>query len=255
MADVSKIKVPNGTVYNIKDETARAGLAGKAEASHTHTVSQISDFPASLPIDGGNADTVNGRRSGRIATLKPDGSYWSSDSPHEFDAVIKWDGSDYFKLQTYSGHKTAADYAALAAQAKNSASLGGIVDAYHLGTIGASDNEHGVNYQLYCKHNIYGDNRFGLEIANRTHEVRVDYATYAGNALTQSKGIISGLTNGTAVTIPLSFSPAAVIFFNNYNHLVNSGFSLSLGTNQFVITPSSVSTMGVTTVTYIAFKG
>lgn len=53
MADVSKIKVPNGTVYNLKDETARAGLAGKADASHTHTVSQISDFPASLPANGG----------------------------------------------------------------------------------------------------------------------------------------------------------------------------------------------------------
>lgn len=28
--------------------------------SHTHTKSQISDFPISMPADGGNADTVNG---------------------------------------------------------------------------------------------------------------------------------------------------------------------------------------------------
>lgn len=28
--------------------------------SHTHTKSQISDFPTSMPADGGNADTVNG---------------------------------------------------------------------------------------------------------------------------------------------------------------------------------------------------
>lgn len=37
MADVSKIKVPNGTVYDLKDETARVGLAGKADANHTHS--------------------------------------------------------------------------------------------------------------------------------------------------------------------------------------------------------------------------
>ena len=67
MADVSKIKVPNGTVYDLKDETARAGLAGKANASHTHTVSQISDFPTSMPANGGNADTVDGHHADYFA--------------------------------------------------------------------------------------------------------------------------------------------------------------------------------------------
>ena len=60
MADISKLKIPDGTTYNLKDETARAGLAGKAAASHTHTKSQITDFPTSLPANGGNADTVDG---------------------------------------------------------------------------------------------------------------------------------------------------------------------------------------------------
>lgn len=33
---------------------------GKAASSHTHTKSQITDFPSSLPANGGNASTVNG---------------------------------------------------------------------------------------------------------------------------------------------------------------------------------------------------
>lgn len=60
MADISKLKTPDGTTYSLKDETARAGLAGKAAASHTHTKSQITDFPTSLPANGGNSDTVDG---------------------------------------------------------------------------------------------------------------------------------------------------------------------------------------------------
>lgn len=61
MADISKFKTPDGTTYNIKDTTARAGLSGKAPTSHTHTKSQITDFPTSLPANGGNADTVDGK--------------------------------------------------------------------------------------------------------------------------------------------------------------------------------------------------
>ena len=44
MADITKITLPNGSSYNFKDATARAGLAGKAEASHTHNY---------LPLAGG----------------------------------------------------------------------------------------------------------------------------------------------------------------------------------------------------------
>ena len=35
-------------------------LGGKANSSHTHTKSQITDFPTSMPANGGNATTVNG---------------------------------------------------------------------------------------------------------------------------------------------------------------------------------------------------
>lgn len=45
MADIAKITLPNGSSYDFKDSVARNGLAGKADASHTHTKSQITDFP------------------------------------------------------------------------------------------------------------------------------------------------------------------------------------------------------------------
>ena len=35
-------------------------LNGKANSSHTHTKSQITDFPTSMPANGGNSTTVNG---------------------------------------------------------------------------------------------------------------------------------------------------------------------------------------------------
>lgn len=64
MADVSKIKVPNGTVYNLKDETARAGLAGKADASHTHSEYASKSIYGDTAINvGRKADTTVGLSS------------------------------------------------------------------------------------------------------------------------------------------------------------------------------------------------
>lgn len=66
--------------------------------------------------------------------------------------------------------------------ATNANTLGGIVDAYHLGTLDAGGNGHGTGFQLNCQHNVYGDNRFVLQVAGRTHEVAVDYARLANYA-------------------------------------------------------------------------
>lgn len=57
MADIAKITLPNGSSYNFKDSVARNGLEGKAAASHTHTKSQITDFPTVLT--GGSQTTTS----------------------------------------------------------------------------------------------------------------------------------------------------------------------------------------------------
>lgn len=55
MPDISTIKLPNdNNTYYIKDSTARSGLAGKADASHTHTKSEITDFPSNVVTGTGS---------------------------------------------------------------------------------------------------------------------------------------------------------------------------------------------------------
>lgn len=43
------------------------GLDGKAASSHTHAASQITGLPTSLPANGGNADTVDGKHASDFA--------------------------------------------------------------------------------------------------------------------------------------------------------------------------------------------
>ena len=60
---VTNVYNDEGAEMTIKywcDGNINALLDTKAPLNHTHTVSDISDFPESLPANGGNADTVNG---------------------------------------------------------------------------------------------------------------------------------------------------------------------------------------------------
>lgn len=44
-------------------EFVKSKLSGKSDSGHTHSKADITDFPASLPANGGNADTVDGLRA------------------------------------------------------------------------------------------------------------------------------------------------------------------------------------------------
>lgn len=77
MADVSKIKVPNGTVYDIKDETARAGLAGKAEVSHTHTAYALKSKYGDTTIDVG-------RKTGTDVGICSDAEGWHTTASGDY---------------------------------------------------------------------------------------------------------------------------------------------------------------------------
>ena len=62
----------NDGVVDKAESVPWAGVTGKpatfAPASHNHTKSQITDMPASLPANGGNADTVDGKHASEFAT-------------------------------------------------------------------------------------------------------------------------------------------------------------------------------------------
>lgn len=51
LSDISENPVENKVIKKALDD--------KAENNHNHTKSDITDFPTSLPANGGNADTVN----------------------------------------------------------------------------------------------------------------------------------------------------------------------------------------------------
>ena len=75
MSAADKVKLDNITEVNkitidtalsststnpVQNKVINSALAGKAASSHSHTKSQITDFPSSLPANGGNADTLDG---------------------------------------------------------------------------------------------------------------------------------------------------------------------------------------------------
>lgn len=44
-------------------------LKGKSDTGHKHTVANITDFPESIPANGGNADTVGGKNTAELMAL------------------------------------------------------------------------------------------------------------------------------------------------------------------------------------------
>lgn len=44
----------------VQNKIINTALSGKANSSHTHSKSDITDFPSALPANGGNADTLDG---------------------------------------------------------------------------------------------------------------------------------------------------------------------------------------------------
>ena len=59
----------------------KTAISGKADKSHTHTKSQITDFPTSLPANGGTADSANnGFNSFTTTDSTPGWGYLTSDN-------------------------------------------------------------------------------------------------------------------------------------------------------------------------------
>ena len=58
--DADTVDGKHASDFAASNHTHTAADIGAAASSHTHTKSQITDFPASLPANGGNSATVNG---------------------------------------------------------------------------------------------------------------------------------------------------------------------------------------------------
>ena len=51
-------------------EQISSAIVGKADSEHTHTVSEITDFPTSMSANGGNADTVDNKHASDFAAAE-----------------------------------------------------------------------------------------------------------------------------------------------------------------------------------------
>lgn len=81
--NVTAEQVGLGNVNNTADldkpisTAVQTALNDKANTKHTHKKSDITDFPNSLPANGGNADTVDGFDIAEYVTTLPEGEYYT----------------------------------------------------------------------------------------------------------------------------------------------------------------------------------
>lgn len=72
---VTKVRTEDGDLQidynalaNLPDAPTPSSI-GAAQKVHTHTHSEITDFPTSLPANGGNADTLGGKQVSEFALV------------------------------------------------------------------------------------------------------------------------------------------------------------------------------------------
>lgn len=282
----------------VQNKVINSALAGKAAASHLHTISQISDFPASLPANGGDADTVGGKSpsdflpfqayapiyTGDIKDISNMGTYscykenctnlpdidmWAyvimirfRDAGYKTFLCIEFNPrsttqhcSNIYIAREYDVDSSGNMIWYKACDGGNAATVNGR-SAFRIPTLDGSGNlwdasTPNIN-DLYAQWDA-SKQYFKLKTFGGNN-VAVDIATSNTATSNTASGTITGLSNGTAKTVSLPFSPVFVLFHSN-GHVVQGGFALSCGTNSFTITPANVSIMGSTAVGYIAFGG
>ena len=288
-----------GTVDAYTKTESDAKYAAKSDVPDAYTktesdakYAQKTDIPSSLPANGGNADTVDGLHASDFMPINGEVRKYGLIRMNDSDGIrvrhidgndTEFDGALYLNYGSpnapiyMNGANTAIHSGNIGSQSVNYANsagntntVGGIVDAYHLGTLNAGGGGHSGEFQLSCQHNVFGDNRFVLQIANRTHEVRVDYATnadtldglHASDIITSAKPYVTGTgvpvySGGSyIVTTNHGFMPSAVMWWTD----VSSGLKYedihpanSFNNTQFATT-SYESSSSTGPVHYIIFK-
>lgn len=252
---------------------------------HDKDIATTDLIPTTLPANGGNADTVDGMHASDFMPINGEVRKYG---------LIRMNGSDGIRVRHIDGNDTEADGALYlnynspnapiymnggntaihsgnigsqsvnyATNAGNANTVGGISNGYYLGTLNAGGGGHGGGFQLSCQHNVFGDNRFVLQIANRTHEVRVDYATdadtldglHASDIITSSKPYVTGTavysqTSPGQITTNHGFMPSAVIWWYFDDNTVYSARSF----NNTQIDLGSTAGSYERSIKYIIFK-
>lgn len=84
--------------------------SSKANVSHTHTKANITDFPSSLPANGGNADTVDGKHANDFVPLGDgkyiDGGLYLDTHPENGKVILPFINNDIAFLLKRGGSAT-----------------------------------------------------------------------------------------------------------------------------------------------------
>jgi len=108
MPDISQIQMPSGTVYDIKDSTARAQIAG-AIILRGESITALSDWVSTNPINLAELTTAEPSNWSTNYT-----DYYTYDSTyHTFSHVTgssapTWEANTYFKATSFTAHRNDA---------------------------------------------------------------------------------------------------------------------------------------------------
>lgn len=161
----------DGTMTQAAINTA---LSGKASSSHTHTKSQITDFPTSLPANGGNASTANKLTTARSISLGSGAS-----------GSVNFDGSGNVTLPVNS-----VSEAYLSWGGKNFSGSYGCIDAAMISELGANRLAFGSGEGISVEYSRDSGSTwtdYGLSADVRTCLLSIGYNTYIGKADSSNK--------------------------------------------------------------------
>ena len=169
-------------------------------STHTHTKSQITDFPTSLPANGGNADTVDGSHAWELQTLSTSGI---SHGSGQWIAKLQYnvDNDNYFKFICGDGSiSVKVENANLVKGRDLSAELDGLKSTV-------------VNGKTSVANAING--KLGTSLSNQTPFD--DMAYYISN------GLISSPTSATCGSFTLTFGNN---FTTKSSYIVRSAYKI-----------------------------
>ena len=110
IADWIKNHANDAAAMNTAILANKTAISGKADKSHTHTKSQITDFPTSLPANGGTADKTVNDITIDIPYVTESGQYVIplgnilEPTSTEIDSPYNWDITGFFSIIRPSGH-------------------------------------------------------------------------------------------------------------------------------------------------------
>lgn len=241
-ATTTQIATP--TASGLMDAAMVAKLSGIAEGANvvTHVSQLVNDsgyitaasIPGSLPANGGNADTVNGwhamdifshRGLSDASAADPNvGGAWSINL-----TGVNFTGGWLNVVQFSEGHFVMqfgmntsstklyvrtryissgwAGWEDCWRDVTNADTVDGL-PSYQLETLDSGGGRHRTSYPMYCQHNLFGDNRFGIAVPG--HELRVHYATaadYAASAGSATSATNAGSANSASYAVYATDNP------------------------------------------------